>query len=156
MAETVVNLAYEEAKSAISSQASTLDGLRSRAGTLLAAASLVTGFLGGQALVKPTFDKGVVVRADIGTEGWIAIGCFILVAVLTLVILWPYQWRFEMGAKVILKGDDFEGTQRELAEYHEKNWDSNKIKLDRLFSCFRWATVLLAAETVAWIIDLGG
>ena len=43
---------------------------------------------------------------------------FTTVAVLTLAILWPYQWRFEMGAKAILKGDDFEGTQRELAEYH--------------------------------------
>lgn len=156
MTDTVAKLAYEEARSAISSQSTTLDGLRSRAGTLLAAASLVTSFLGGQALAKPTLDNGLVVRADVGCEGWVAIGLFVLVAALTLAILWPYEWRFVMSAKTILAGTDFEATQRDLAEYHEKNFDSNKKKLDRLFWCFRWACVFLAGETVAWIVELGG
>ena len=156
MADTVGKLAFEEAQSAISSQATTLDGLRARAGTLLAAASLVTSFLGGQALAKPTLDKGLVVRPDVGFEGWVAIGFFVLVAVLTLAILWPYEWRFVMGAQTILTGADFETTQRDLAEYHEKNYDANKEKLDGLFWCFRLACIFLACETVAWIIDLGG
>lgn len=156
MPDYVGKLAYEEARSAISLQSTTLDGLRSRAGTLLAAASLVTSFLGGQVLAKPTLDKGLVVRAEIGTEGWVAIGFFIAVAVLTLAILWPYKWRFVMGATTILKGTDFEATQRELAEYHENNYDLNQAKLDRLFWCFRGACVFLAGETVAWILDLGG
>ena len=43
-------LAYEEAKRAIDRQSSTLDGLRSRAGVLLAAISLATSFVGGLAL----------------------------------------------------------------------------------------------------------
>ena len=156
MPETVATLAYEEARSAISSQVSTLDGLRARAGTLLAAASLVTSFLGGQALAKPALEHGLIVRGEVGTEGWVAIGFFILVAALTLAILWPYKWRFDMGASTILTGSDFNQTQTDLAEYHEQNYNLNQGKLDRLFWCFRWACLFLAAETVAWIIDLGG
>jgi hypothetical protein len=156
MSDTVSSLAYEEARSSVSSQISTLDGLRARAGTLLAAASLVTSFLGGQALTKPALEHGLVVRGEIGAEGWVAIGFFILVAMLTLGILWPYQWRFDMGATTILTGSDFDETQRDLAKYHEQNYDLNKAKLDRLFWFFRWACVFLAAETVAWLVDLGG
>jgi hypothetical protein len=92
----------------------------------------------------------------VGTEGWVAIGFFILLAVMTLAILLPYRWRFDMSATTILAGTDFDETQTDLAEYHEQNYDSNKAKLDRLFWCFRWACVFLAAETVAWIVDLGG
>lgn len=156
MSETVAGLAYGEARSAISSQVSTLDGLRARAGTLLAAASLVTSFLGGQVLAKPALEHGLIVRGQVGTEGWIAIAFFILLAVMTLAILWPYQWRFDMGATAILGGTDFNETEAELAKYHEQNYDSNKERLDRLFWCFRWACVFLAAETIAWIVDLGG
>jgi hypothetical protein len=43
-------LAYDEAKGAVVQQASALDALRSQAGTLLAAASVATSFLGALAL----------------------------------------------------------------------------------------------------------
>lgn len=159
MAETVEKLAYEEAKSAIACQETTLDGLRSRAGTLLAAASLVTSFLGGQVLAKPTLSEGVLSQPDVGTEGWIAILMFVGVAGLTLAILWPYDWRFVMGAGAILQAsgaESFESVQGQLAKFHEKNYDANEGKLDRLFWFFRLACVLLVGETVAWVIALSG
>jgi hypothetical protein len=43
-------LAHQEGLRAIAQQQSVLDGLRGRAGTLLAVASLATSFLGGLAL----------------------------------------------------------------------------------------------------------
>jgi hypothetical protein len=43
-------IAYDASIHAIQDQANVLDGLRSRAGTVLAAAALVSSFLGGQAL----------------------------------------------------------------------------------------------------------
>jgi hypothetical protein len=159
MADTIGRLAYDEAKSAITAQASVLDGLRARAGTLLAAASLVTSFLGGQVLAKPQLASGVVSRPSIGTEGWAAIVCFVGLAVLALAILWPYKWRFVLSAGTILsngESSDFEGAQKELAEYHETNHDLNEDKLGRLFWCFRFACALLVAETIAWILDLSG
>lgn len=159
MGDTVISLAYDEAKAAITAQAAALDGLRSRAGTLLAAASLVTSFLGGQVLAKPQLSSGVVTRPEIGTEGWFAIAFFVALAVLTLAILWPYQWRFVMSAKTILSNggtSTFDASQQELAEFHETNHDLNAEKLDQLFWCFRLACVLLVAETIAWVLDLSG
>jgi hypothetical protein len=45
-------LAYETSVRAIADQASVLESLRSRAGTLFAATSLVTSFLGGGVLIE--------------------------------------------------------------------------------------------------------
>jgi hypothetical protein len=161
MSDTLESLAYDEAIRAIGEQAGVLDGLRSRAGTLLAAASLVTSFLGGQALAKPTITDGAVVSPDVGTWGWVAIAMFVGLAVVSILILLPYQWRFVMSPTIILsagEGGDpvtFTEAQAQLATYHEENYDSNQQRLDRLFWGFRVACVFLAGETVAWIIDFG-
>jgi hypothetical protein len=50
MAASVEELAYEQALRAADHQEATLDGLRSRAGTLLAVASLATWFFGVKAI----------------------------------------------------------------------------------------------------------
>ena len=158
MPDSAGKLAYDEARAAIGAQAATLDGLRARAGTLLAAASLVTSFLGGQVLAKPSLDKGLIVRPDLSSGDFVAIAMFVGVAALTLAILWPYEWRFEMSAKVILgygKDADVDAVQRQLAAFHENNHDKNEKKLDWLFWCFRGACILLVAETIAWIVELG-
>lgn len=158
--DTVGKLAYDEAVRAIAGQAGVLDNLRSRAGVLLAAASLVTAFLGGQALALPTIAKGILVRSPIGVWGVVAIVGFVGVALLTVAILWPYRWRFAMGTgPILVAGDDpdpmsFEDVQAQLAEYHDRNYDLNQPKIDRLFWVFRVACLLLTAETVAWILDL--
>jgi hypothetical protein len=158
--DAVGKLAYDETVRAIAGQANVLDGLRSRAGVLLAAASLVTAFLGGQALALPIVKNGVVERSPIGGWGVVAVVAFVGVAFLTITILWPYQWRFAMGAGPILAaGADpdpisFDDAQAQLAKYHEENYDLNEPKIDRLFWVFRVACLLLTVETVAWILDL--
>jgi hypothetical protein len=58
MAVDISRVVYEESVRAMNQQAGVLDNLRARAGTLIAAASLVTGFLGGQALAKPSLSSG--------------------------------------------------------------------------------------------------
>src|SRR6266496_650368 len=50
MDNKIAQLAYDASVRAIQDQAGVLDGLRTRAGTVLAAAALVSSFLGGQAL----------------------------------------------------------------------------------------------------------
>src|SRR5437763_4227163 len=152
MGDTVDALAYDEARSAIAAQQSALDGLRARAGTLLAAAALVTSFLGGQVLTKPTVTaRSGFARASIGGGGWSAIALFAALALLTLAILWPYEWRFEMSATTILSVEpdgDIAAVRSQLATYHEQNYDLNKLTLDRLFTCFRLACVCLVGETI--------
>jgi hypothetical protein len=63
-------LAYQEALRAITQQQVVLDGLRGRAGTLLAVAVIVTSFLGSIALP----DDGLI---DLG---WFAIVLFLVAA----------------------------------------------------------------------------
>jgi hypothetical protein len=59
-------LAYEEAKRGLDDQEQAVVELRSRAGTLIAAAAITTSFFGSQA-----------VRNHVHVMGWIAIGCFV-------------------------------------------------------------------------------
>jgi hypothetical protein len=139
----------------ISAQAGVLDNLRARAGTLIAVASLVTSFLGGQALAKPTLTNGALVRQDIETWGVAAITAFVLVAVMALATLWPYKWRFDMSAALILSSPaEYEPAVADLAKYHETNHASNAKTLDRLFWCLRFGCVFLVVETITWVFDL--
>ncbi|MEJ7567751.1 MAG: hypothetical protein WKF41_05745 [Gaiellaceae bacterium] len=149
-------IAYDEAKRALDDQAKTLDGLRARAGTLLAVASLVTSFLGGQVLAKPTIKEALVIRADIGALGWIAIAAFLGVVVATMAILWPYRdWRFNLSASTITQWDVSEAEAKgHLAIFHEENYDANAPRLQNLFWCFQAGCLLLGIETIAWILDL--
>jgi hypothetical protein len=52
VSEKPYELAYEASIRAIENQAATVESLRSRAGTILAATALVTSFFGGQALSR--------------------------------------------------------------------------------------------------------
>jgi hypothetical protein len=156
VADTVIQLAYDEAVRAIDSQASTLESLRSRAGTLLSAASLVTGFLGGLALASPTLVSGEVVRGKVGVPAWFAIGAFIGVAVFALLILLPYKFRFEMSAEKILKSRNlgFDDYQAALAGFHDANRIRNKKRITNLLWSFRLACLFLVVETVFWVLEL--
>jgi hypothetical protein len=160
MATTVIEIGYDEAAKSIALQANVLDNLRSRAGALLAAASLVTSFLGGQALARPSLVHGVVVRPDLGCWGVVAVVGFVGLALLCIAILWPYQWRFAMGANPIIDAAggehpmDVQTVYSHLAQAHDRNYDLNQRKIDSLFWVFRVACLLLTAQTVAWILDL--
>jgi hypothetical protein len=161
MAETGIRAAYDESVRAITQQVGALDELRSRAGTLLAAASLVTSFLGGQALAGPALHGRMIVRATIDGWGWIAIAAFGGVFVLTLIVLWTYNWKFSespSGLIGIYESMDpvmsLEDAQRELALHLEENYDDNEKRLIWLSRCLRGAATLLTFEAIAWIIDL--
>jgi hypothetical protein len=155
--DTVSKLAYEEALRIVKAQEGVLDNLRARAGTVIAVASLVTSFLGGQALVRPTLSEGVVIRQELGCWGIAAIGLFVLATAFAIAIIWPYKWRFDLSPVTILDEwpqDDYEGALRDLARYHSNNHDYNGKLLRRLFWFLQLSCLLLVAETLAWIIDL--
>jgi hypothetical protein len=158
MADGIANIAYEETVRGLTAQAGVLDNLRTRAGTLIAVASLVTSFLGGQALAKPSFRAGALERQPL--EGWaiVAIVAFVLVAVAAIVVLWPRRWNFTMSAAVLLTDEwralSSDEAKEHLAAYHEENYESNRGQLDMLFWAFRVGCVLLVVETIAWILDL--
>lgn len=147
-------LAYEASSRAIVDQASVLESLRSRAGTLFAATALVTSFLGGQADLSP-------LRAFSYTG--LAIATFVAVAMLTLAILWPYRLRFSVSAASMLaivaeREDEAPVTPREayteLALRYEEMYDTNARTIRALLACFRLAIVFLVVEVAAWIVVL--
>jgi hypothetical protein len=148
---SVEELAYAEGVRAVAEQSAVLEGLQARAGTLLAAASLVTSFLGGRAL-RGNFDFWSVV----------AVAAFVATSVLTIGVLWPrHRWLFVISAGGLLAAARTEGAadaarraHEEVALRLERMFDENEETLRALFRTFRWACAFLIAEVVAWIADL--
>ena len=98
---------------------------------------------------------------DLNIWGWLALGSFVLLAILCLTILWPWEWSgWHTNAKVLVQGyvdppdKTVESMQRDLALYHERHYKPNEWKLNMLYLCFRVASGLLVAQVVLWIVDL--
>jgi hypothetical protein len=152
VAKTTADIVYEESVRAITQQEAALDGLRARTGTLLAAASITTAFLGGEALAR---EPRLVVSA------WAGIVAFCVVGALSIAILGPWTWRFSHDASVLIEDhvevperSEAEQLQLFLAHTNDGNWDTNQRRLERLFWCFRAGSLCLAVEVVLWIIVL--
>jgi hypothetical protein len=152
MSETAEGIVYDESIRAITQQQAALDALRSRTGTLLAAASITTAFLGGEALTR---------EPGLGLGAWTAIVAFSAVGSLSIAILWPWTWRFSHDASVLIE-DHLEVPERRdpkqiqlfLARTNDSNWDVNQSRLELLFWCFRAGSLFLAIEVVLWIVVL--
>jgi len=94
-------LAYEASLRSVEDQAAVLEGLRSRAGTIFAATALVTSFLGGQALTRIERSGRLPPFHPLSVIG-LAFLAFIVLALMTFIILWPYRVRFSLSAAQIL------------------------------------------------------
>jgi hypothetical protein len=153
-------LVFEESERLLASQETALAGLRSRAGTLIAAASLVTAFLAPPAL--EAFDphtEMTVHRFDM--FAWLATASFVGVLIAALGVLLPYGWIFGHSAHKLM--DDLldvdppadEATVlRHLAYYNDVNHTSNAKKMWKLFLAFALGCALLVAEVAFWLASL--
>jgi len=157
VSEKPYELAYEASIRAIEAQATLVESLRSRAGTMLAATALVTSFFGGQALAP----GGKPLHFLSYTSG--ALVSFIAVAGLTLAMLLPFTLRLSLSAVEILKvvegelqDDPFPSAEalREVALQYESMYDSNTRQIRILEACFRLAIVFLVAEVAFWLTAL--
>jgi hypothetical protein len=157
---------FEESVRGLAQQEQTLDGIRGRAGTLLTAASLITAFLGGQALeVNQTVERiagEAVTRSEITTFGWAAVGCFVGTLAVAILLLLPWRWVFTHDVHQLM--DDFvvadepERTDEELY-YHLAYWNyvnsrGNARRLDWMLALFTMGCILLAAEAILWLLVL--
>jgi hypothetical protein len=151
--ESPEDLAYAESTRAIELQAGMLAELRSRCGTLIAAASLTTAFLGSAALEHQSFD----------TLAGLAVLAFLCVLGLSLWVIVPRAgWAFSLSAATLL-GDWQNGRCGDLAEMKafvarqiETNWDANDILMRKFYIRFALATGLLGADALLWAIKLSG
>ena len=149
VSEKPYELAYEASVRAVENQAATVESLRSRAGTILAATALVTSFFGGQVLVRA---RGSPLHFISYTTG--ALASFIAASSLTLTMLLPFTLRVSLSAAQILsfvendpRADQLTSTKvlREVALQYESMYDSNAGQLRILEACFRLAIVFLVA-----------
>jgi hypothetical protein len=134
-------LAYEEGHRALDEQERSVDELRTRTGTLFAAAALATSFFGAQ-----------VLHHGVPTIGWVAIGCFVGLGGSVLAILWPHRdWEFAASpARVISEyiepADghplDVPSIHRDLALHMDASWRSNRDQLRVLMATFRLGAAL--------------
>lgn len=147
---------YEESVRLLQNQSASLDDLRGRAGTLLAAASLVTAFLAPPAL--KVNDAAGKAQYNFTCLAWLATGAFVGVTVTSLIVLLPRKWTFGHDAHDLMDkfvestppGDE-EALYYHLAYYNELHHRQNSSKLGCLFGCFGVGCGLLAIEIGCWL-----
>jgi hypothetical protein len=152
LVSTPEELAYHESVRAIEMQARSLDELRSRTGLLLAAASVVSSFLGAAALRSSNLDALTS----------LALLSFVAVLGLSMAILLPRRaWRFAIGASILLEDWTGERACGDEAAMHahvartiEQNWKANKDRIDDMLVLFQVAAGALGAEVIFWTLEL--
>jgi len=135
-------------------QGAALDNLRTRAGVVVAAAAIVSSFLGGQALRSGD---------DFTIWSLLAIAALAVVGVAAILVLWPTGgWVFANRADTLLSGyieDEEPATiddmHTHIAEFNQKHLDKNRAKLTKRYIGFQVACGALACEVIFWLIDLG-
>lgn len=146
-------IAAAEAIRAIDGQQENLDNLRARVGILLSAATIATSFLGGIAL-----DSG----RSLTVPGYVAVVLFIAHLACGMFLLWPRGWRFQTSAQYMVddwidsRNYDEDKFRRRLIYWADRHVGTNGKRLNRLWGWYAAAIVLLGAEIVAWILDIGG
>ena len=147
----LAELSYELSLRTLSQQESSLNELRARTGTLIAAASIVTSFLGGAAITRDGLDVWSVL-ALVSFIASIALATWVLLPNDDLVFSVSGSALFEdeIEADIFVIGE----THRRLAYWLDGFYVENKPKVGGLFVFYRWATVALLAEVVFWSLQL--
>lgn len=145
----LADLALDLSRHALAQQEEGLSELRNRTGTLLAASSVATSFLGARSL-----DDGLAVL------GWLALVTFLVSTFAAAYVLAPKpNLVFAMRGTVLFEEEvedpaGFPETTRRLAYWIESYREANSVVLDRLFAGFRLATVALVTSVTLWTLEL--
>ncbi|MGA2454645.1 MAG: hypothetical protein ABSG93_14105 [Solirubrobacteraceae bacterium] len=121
---------------------------------MVAAAAITTSVFGGQ----------ILVRHDISTAAWIAIGCFVLLGFAVLLMLWPRRdWEFSLAPDQFIatylepaQGDPLALPliERDLALHMGRSAELNRRQLRTLMGVFRVGGLLLVVEVLSWVVAL--
>jgi hypothetical protein len=150
VAETLSELAFDLAQRAVDHQESTLEDVRTRAGTLLTVTALVATFLGARAL------DGAAGRTLAVGGVALAIGSIVL----CIYVLAPrrsvYVAISEPVALAHFVATDarLEDAYVILADWLHGAWESNQLVVDRQVLAFRAGAAMLVGATCVWSIGL--
>ncbi len=171
MGEETERIVYEESVRTLSQQREVLDGLRSRAGTLLGAASIATAFLSAQALLRHQVVDVVrgqaVTHPELDSLAWTAIVLFCVVVLISLAVLIPWGWTFAHHPHALIgvhlesenppkdwRPSTLSEIYRNIAYWNGVHYNENGRKLEVMLGLFAFACAALAAEIVIWLILL--
>ena len=150
-AVTLAELSYAAAIRALDLQERSLEQIRSRTGTLLAATSLTASFLGAQSIAS--------------TKGLSTLGAMALVALATSILTCIYILLPKRGFIFSVSGvrmfeslfefkDDADEARRHLVYWLESYYKDNETRIDRLGRCYATAALALALQVVLWCTAL--
>jgi len=145
---------YDQSFRALDEQARVIDALRTRAGALVAGASVATAVLGGLAgATRPA------THARLDPASWVAIGLFVSVVLLTLFVVTPrtntaLAHHPDLLVRTYLNREQpvsLGAYRRAIAFYNGRNFDANARQLRALDATFAVASVCLGCELVVWL-----
>jgi hypothetical protein len=148
------SLVYEESVRGLDRQSGDIDALRSQAGTLLAVAALVSGFLGTEVLK--------VEHDHLDALAWGGLAAFVAAVVLATAILLPRKWILSNSPGDIIENyieskppRTVDEIRRDLALWNEINSEKNGRWIKIYAGLFALAALALLAETIIWLLALG-
>ena len=148
-------LTLEQVLRGLTFQQGTLDNLRARAGTLVAASALVSSFFGTSVLKAPRLEVEVLVVVTL------ALVALTVVIVAAVVIIWPYEWKWGTDGHRLLNdyvlGDppsSLNAMRYTLTYYIQQDLVDNEDTLGRLWTALRVAVFGIAFQVVFWSIAL--
>ena len=151
MAESIEQFSFELTASALAEQERTLKGLRARAGTVLAAASIAGSFFGAKTS-----------HGSIDVWGAVGIIAFALSVGSAIWVLLPHTFVFAFRGATLLAESDHRGVSNVTEAYRtagiwiEPHLDVNGSKIAGLSSWLAVSCTLLAAEVILWTLSLIG
>jgi hypothetical protein len=151
VAESIEQFGFELTASALAEQERALTGLRARAGTVLAAASIAGSFFGAKTSHGSLDAWGVV--------GMIA---FTLSVGSAIWVLLPHAFVFAFRGETLLAESDHRGVSNVAEAYRtagiwiEPHLEANRSKIADLSNWLAASCTLLAAEVILWTLSLIG
>ena len=144
--DSVRHLAYELTRGSLAEQEKRLSGLRTHAGTILAAASIAGSFLAAK-------------NGSIDTLAILAIVAYIACVGAAVYVLLPHELVLEFRGSVVNELEDEHGGGLEAAyeavtEWMEGSHDSNADKLQALGRWYTTACAALGAEVLLWTLSV--
>lgn len=151
MAASIEEFSYQLTAAALAEQERALGALRSRAGTVLAAASVSGSFLGTK-----------VGHGSLDVWAALALIAFLLCMGAAIYVLLPHKLVFAFRGQTLLAASDHEGIDDVTEAYRaagiwiEPLLESNRDAIADLSDWFTVSCGLLAFEVILWTISLAG
>ena len=151
MAESIEQLSYELTVGSLAEQERALAGLRARAGTVLAAASIAGSFFGAKTS-----------HGSLGVWGVLAMVAFVLCVGGAIWVLLPHKSVFAFRGETLLAESDHRGVSDVAEAYRTAGiWmgpylAANRDKIAGLSDYLAVSCALLSAEVILWTLSLIG